>query len=525
MRLRTSIGVAAAIAMAAAGCTTPGGSTSGATQGGGGGTLIYAIADEPDALDPTLANTFVARVVFTTFCEKLYDTNDTLELVPQLASGPPEASKDGLTVEIPLREGLKFNDGTPFDAQAVKTTLDRNLTLEGSSRKRELAAVKSVEVVDPTRVRIKLSRPFSPLGAQLADRAGTIMSPAQLEKLGKDFGREPVCVGPFKFAGRTSGSEIRFTKSDQYYDKDKVKLQGVTYRFISEPNTRAANLQSGDIHGAERLEATDVPRLKGDANVKISDISSIGYQGISINVGNVAGVDKPAGKIDTPLGRDPELRKAFEMSLDTKAMNTVVYDGQQAVDCLPLPEQSKFRPADPACTPFDPEQAKKIVDASGEKKPVPVELMIPSNSGVDRLAQVIQSMAAKAGFEVKIHPQEFVSALAAARGGKFDAFLIGWSGRIDPDGNLADLVTTGGSNNFSGNSDKKLDDLVAKAAEVNDPAERTEIYTQALAQVKELRSNIYLYHERWFLGLSSKVTGVVYPPDGIPRFKTASLTP
>ncbi|WP_020576315.1 ABC transporter substrate-binding protein [Actinopolymorpha alba] len=531
MRLYVGIGLAAAIAMSLAACSTPGdgqtsrGPTDASSGAGSGGTMRVAIASDPGTLDPTLANTFEARVVFTSFCEKLYDASNSLKIVPQLAADLPKTSADGLTVTIALRSGVKFNDGTAFDASAVKTSLDRHLTLEGSARTRELAAVKSVDVVDPTTLRINLRRPFSPLGAQLADRAGLIMSPTALKKLGKNFGNSPVCVGPFTWAGRTAGSEIKFTKSNDYYDASKVRLRGVTYRIITDDNARAANLQSGDVDVAEQLDSNDIPRLKADSNLTVKDISAISYQGISINIGNTQGIGKPSGTIDTPLGRNPELRKAFEMALDRDAMNEVVYNGANAVDCLPFPMQSEFRPEKPACTPYDPAQAKKLVQASGEKTPIPVDLMIPAGSGADRLAQVIQSMAEKVGFAVRIKPQEFISALAAARAGKFDTFLIGWSGRVDPDGNISDLVTSGGSNNFSGVSDPQLDELATDAAAASATKERAAIYVQTLERLKEIRSNIYLYHDRWFLGFSKEVTGVAYPADGIPRFKSASFTP
>jgi peptide/nickel transport system substrate-binding protein len=523
MRFRLSLGLVVAAAVVLTACSTPG-STPGATGGGGGGgTIVVALASDPGTIDPTLADTFDARVVFTSFCEKLYDANSQLQPVPQLAAALPKTSSDGLTVTIPLRKGIKFNDGTPFDAAAVKTTLDRDLTLSGSARAREIAAVKTVSVVNPTTVQIKLKYPFSPLVAQLADRAGLIMSPTALRKLGAKFGNAPVCVGPFKFASRTEGSQLSFVKSSDYYNAGQVKAQGVTYKIITDPTTRADNLQSGDVQAAEQLDATDIPQLKTDNSLKIQSISAISYEGISINISNAHGVDQPPGPVNTALARSPQLRQAFEMALDRNAMNKAVYNGAESVDCLPLPIQSPFRPANPGCTPYNPAAAKQMVTASGVRMPVPVTLMIPANSGVDRLAAVIQSMEAKAGFAVTIKSVEFTSSLAAARAGNFDTFLIGWSGRLDPDGDLSDLVTTGGSNNFSGLNDKQLDSLVTRSATSSDQATRKAGYAKTLQRLQQLRPNIYLYHDRWYLGLSTKLTGVGYNTDGIPRFTTASL--
>lgn len=524
MRSRVSpvlFAVAAAVGLAA--CSTPGTTTT-TGQSTSGGTAVVALASDPGTIDPTLANTFDARVVFTSFCEKLYDANNQLNPVPELASALPTTSPDGLTVTIPLRTGIKFNDGTPFDANAVKTTLDRDLTLPASARARELAAVKTVSVLNPTTVQIKLKYPYSPLVAQLADRAGLMMSPTALASLGAKFGTAPVCVGPFKFASRTAGSSISFVKSPYYYNADKVKLAGVTYKIISDPTTRADNLQSGDVQVAEQLQPSDIPRLRSSSGIHINDISAISYEGITINISNANGVGKPAGPVNTPLAKSPQLRQAFEMALDRNAINKAVWNNAMSVDCLPFPIQSPYRPANPGCTPYDPSGAKQIVNASGVKTPIPVTLMYPANSGVDRLAAVIQSMENQVGFNVTLKAVEFTSSLAAGRAGQFDTFLIGWSGRIDPDGDLTDLVTTGGSNNFGGLSDPQLDQDVQQAASASGLAARKAAYSTTLQRLGQLRPNIYLYHDSWFLGLSNKLTGVVYNTDGIPRLVNASFT-
>jgi peptide/nickel transport system substrate-binding protein len=146
-----------------------------------GGTLRIALDAEPDALDPTLARTLVGRTVFNAICEKLYDVDSQLAVIPQLAAALPEFATDGLSATIKLRSGVKFADGTSLDATAVKRSLDRHMTLEASARKSELLSVAAVETVDPSTVRIRLKQPFTPLTAVLADRAGMIMSPQALD--------------------------------------------------------------------------------------------------------------------------------------------------------------------------------------------------------------------------------------------------------------------------------------------------------------------------------------------------------
>src|SRR5690348_6586236 len=142
-----------------------------------GGTLRVALDSEPDKLDPTLSRTLVGREVMETFCEKLYQADDKLNVKPQLAAAMPDVSADGKTVTIKIRTGLKFADGTVMDANSVKMSLDRHLTLPGSGRKSEIGPVTSVTVTDPATVVLHLSQPYTPLIAQFTDRTGMVMSP------------------------------------------------------------------------------------------------------------------------------------------------------------------------------------------------------------------------------------------------------------------------------------------------------------------------------------------------------------
>jgi peptide/nickel transport system substrate-binding protein len=504
-------------ALALSACSTPGSSSSAAAQGGdtaaSGKTLTMSMPGPPDSLDPTVANTFAARMLFANMCEGLYTVDSKLAIVPQLASALPTISADGKTVDISLRSGVKFADGTDFNADAVVKTLNRDLTMKGSARVAELSAVDSVRAVSPTSVELKLKYPSAPLTAQLSDRAGLIMSPAALDKEGDKFASSPVCVGPFKFKSQVAGNEIDLVKDPDYYDADKVKLAGVDYKFIKDSSVAAANLQSGDLSAAEHLAPSDAAKLKSSGfNVLTSN--TIAYQSIEINVRKDAG---------TALSQSSDLRKAFEMSIDRDALNKAVWDGTQVPDCQPLPTQSTYY-TKPTCTPYDPAGAKKLVEASGIKTPIPVELMAPAGATAEREAQVIQSMAEAVGFKVTVKQLDLVSALQLSRTGKFDAFLEGWSGRVDPDGDTNDLLTTGGSNNFSGLADPEIDSLVKQASSTNDQAKRKDLYNQIVTKVADLRSNIYLYHDTWFIGTAKNVTGIVYTPNGIPYLKTANLS-
>src|ERR1700743_136142 len=159
-------------------------------------TLRIGLAEDPDMLDPSLGRTYVGRIVFSAFCDKLFDIDDKLNIVPQLALSY-ETSADGKAMTIKLRPGVKFQDGEPLEAEAAKFSIERHMTINGSFRKSELSSVDHVEVVDPLTIRLVLKTPYSPLLAQLTDRAGMMVSPKAAKEEGDKFGLHPVCAGPY----------------------------------------------------------------------------------------------------------------------------------------------------------------------------------------------------------------------------------------------------------------------------------------------------------------------------------------
>ncbi|MGH7310181.1 MAG: ABC transporter substrate-binding protein, partial [Candidatus Rokuibacteriota bacterium] len=225
-------------------------------------TLVVALNQDPDILDPTLARTYVGRIVFSQICEKLYEIDEQLRIHPQLAADMPQITDGGRTVTIKLRSNVKFNDGTALDAEAMRFSLDRHRTLKGSSRASELAPVEAVEVVDRLTVRLRLKAPFSPLLAQLTDRAGMPVSPEAVKRLGDKFGTAPVCVGPWQFAERVPQDRIVVERSPHYFDPARAKFDRVIFRIMPDDNVRLANLKSGDIDIMHMVSPTDATALK-----------------------------------------------------------------------------------------------------------------------------------------------------------------------------------------------------------------------------------------------------------------------
>src|ERR1700761_1108776 len=222
-----------------------------------GDALRIGISDDPDLLDPTFSRTYVGTVVMTALCDKLFDFDTKLNIVPRLASGYEWA--DSQTLLIHLRPDVKFQDGEAMDAAAVVYTLQRHLTATGSFRRSEIGAMDHAGVVDPLTVRVVMKQPFSPFVAILTDRAGMMLPPKAAEAAGKEFGLHPVCTGPFRFVERVAQDHITLERFPGYWDAARIHYGRVTYRIIPDSSIRLANLQTG------ALDLTAVAPLDADA--------------------------------------------------------------------------------------------------------------------------------------------------------------------------------------------------------------------------------------------------------------------
>lgn len=489
-----------------------------------GGQVVVALSAEPDKLDPTLSRSLYSRYIFNAMCQKLYDTDQSSTIVPQLATALPTTSPDGLTVTIPVRTDAKFSDGTPMDAAAVKATFDRNLTLAGSGRKSELGPITGVAAPDPKTVVVTLSKPFAPLTAALTDRAGMVLNPAVTAALGVNFANAPSCVGPFKFANRVPQNSIDLVKDPNYYDAAKVHLDSLSYRIITDSNIRAANLRSGDIQVADSVSTQDVDQLRSDPKLTVLQSSSLGYQGVTVNVGNTAGVGKPVGAVDTPIAKDPRVRQAFELSIDREALVKVVFNGLNSPACSPIaPRTELSSDAAQACTPHDPAKAKQLLADAGVTTPLAVSILTSNNPDSLRLAQALQAMVKEGGFDLTIKPVEYASLLDQQDRGDFVALQLGWSGRVDPDANTTNFFGTGGSNNVAGYSNPAMDTLLTKARQTTDTAQRKDLYGQVVTKLHADVPLVYLYRQANLTGVGPTAKGVQVYPDGVIRIAFAGI--
>ena len=477
-------------------------------------TFRIALREDPDSLDPTLARTYVSRIVFAGLCDKLFDINAKLEIVPQLATGYEWT--DPKTLVIKLRPGVLFQDGEKMDAEAVKYSLERHLNMQGSFRRSEINVMDHVDVVDPLTVRIVLKAPSSPFLSQLTDRSGMIVSPKAAEAAGKDFTLKPVCAGPFRFVERVAQDHITLERFPQYWDAANIRLDRVTYQTIPDSSIRLANLQSGTIELSEYIVPTDIEAVKQDKRLRLATMDALGFQTLAFNVAN-----GPQSK--SPIGTDSRVRRAFERAIDREALLQVVYNGLYAPAAQGIPPASPMHVPSIKPLPRDLDAAKALLKEAGVKTPVVVRLTVPNNPDLRQVGEIIQSMTAEAGFDVQIRASEYASALAAANRGEYEVFLTAWSGRVDPDGNLYSFLHTGGALNESHYSNQSVDALLDEARAVSDVAQRRDLYRKMFEQEHQDLPIMYFWFAKSIVGMSAKVNGFQQVPDGMIRLQGVSL--
>jgi peptide/nickel transport system substrate-binding protein len=475
--------------------------------------LRIGLAEDPDALDPTTARTYVGRIVFASICDKLFDIDDKLNVVPQLALSH-ETSADGKAVTIKLRPGVKFHDGEPMDAEAVKFSLERHMTMQGSFRRPELSVVDKVVVVDPLTIRLDLKAPFAPLIAQLTDRSGMIVSPKAAREAGDRFGQKPVCAGPYQFVERVQQDRIVVQRFADYWDKDNVHIDRITYLPIVDSTVRLANLRSGQLDLIERALATDIKEIRANNRLKLVTAPELGYQGLTINVGK-----GEASKVFA----DKRIRQALAASIDRAAINQVVFNGEFAPGNQWVgPNNPYFQQKFPV-PGRDLAKAKRLIAEAGVKTPIPLDFMVPNNPETRQVAEVIQAMAAEAGFEMKIRVTEFATSLSEAEAGRYQAYLVAWSGRTDPDGNIYSFAKTGQPNNYGGYSDPEVDAWLDEARTKGAFAERKAIYEKAAGKLIDEGGIIYIFHRIVLIAHTARLTGFTQLPDGLVRVKGMKL--
>jgi peptide/nickel transport system substrate-binding protein len=522
---RYSLALLATLAILVGACAgQPGGGASPTAAAGKpvpGGTITFGLENDVSNLDPMLSGLFVDRNIHYAMYDSLVRVSPKGDIIPWLAE-KWETSTDGKAVTFTLRTDVKYHDGTTFDAESVKWNIERYKTTTGSLRTGDLSSVDTVTVVDAKTVRFNLKNAFSPLLGALVDRAGMMVSKAVQQSMGADFTLKPfkAGTGPFVLTEAVKADHYTLEKNPNWWGKDKDGnklpfLDKITIRPILEPDVRLTNLRTGNVQVLNGLAGKDVPAVKADPTLTYKEIGAFNFDSMIPN------------RSKGFLFEEGRYVKAVAMALDREELlQKGPAQGVGLAGWGPIsPAHFAFDPNFKPWPKADPDGAKKLVAEVG-RGPLKFEFLVSSgNAAVLQQAQLIQAQLARADITADIKLMLFNDIVTTQDQLKHTGMtLIGWSGRLDPDGNTYDFVVTGTPNNDSGYVNAKVDELMKQQRVESDPAKRKALLLQA--------QQIYVVDDParvWFgFGVSPIITvkdfvGLEAYPDRIPRFETGWL--
>ncbi len=467
--------------------------------------LNIGIPADPPSMDPLLSTSLYDRQVYQSLYNKLFDIDEDGNIVPQLVT-KYEVSEDGLTYTFKLQEGVKFHDGSDFNAEVVKYNFERMVTNEKSKRKGDLKAFESATVVDPYTVQVQLKMPFSPFLGVLTDRAGMMVSMEAAEKHGEEFINNPVGSGPFVFVEQVKGDHVTLKKNENYWASE-VKLDEVNYRVFTNGTAGVQNLRSGMLDILTDIPAKEIKSVESDPNLTVIAKANLGYQGIYLNT------------TSSTLG-NKYLRQAVSAAIDRELLVKILLDGYGSGANSPFaPAHFAYGESDKADKP-DEAVIKDLLAKGGKPDGFTFKLQIGTSPVNEQTGVVIQDMLKKHNITAELEKVEYGTMIENGNNGNFEALQLGWSGRIDPDGNIYDFVVTGTPNNNSRISEPELDDLLNQARAEVDNDKRKALYDRAMEIVHDNSGYVYMYHNYDKFGFSKKVKGYTYISDGLIRTAT-----
>jgi peptide/nickel transport system substrate-binding protein len=430
-----------------------------------GGTLRFAVRAEASTLDPHRGGSGSDHMSLYPIYDTLvrFDPN-TMTALPGLAES--WETPDPKTLVLNLRKNVKFHDGTPLNAEAVRYNLTREQDKKISTVTAELAAVDAVEVVDPYKVRIRLKQPDAALLLSMSDRVGMMVSPTAAEKLGEQLGRNPVGTGEFRFVKWTPGESIRVERFADYWEKGRPYLDAIVIRIMPDGDTRLAALRSGQIDLTMEIPPQDFTALKTERGLKTYERVSLAYWRIFLNM------SKP------PLDKRAA-REAIAYAVDRPALLKTIMFGLSEVTATPFP--SVHWAHNPSVKPFphDLAKAKAKLAEAGVPNGFSFDMGVEAAPEHVRRAEAIQAQLAQAGIRVELKPMELVKGFNLFfRTKELAAVNYRWTGRPDPDQTVRGLFHSTGFYNPGKLQNAKLEALMDQAAASYKIEDRKKIYWQ-----------------------------------------------
>lgn len=472
-----------------------------------GGTLTIAFASDTKTLDPAFSVNFSERQPLYLIYNTLLALKPDLTMAPELADRW-ETSADGRKLTLHLRIGVKFHDGTPFDAAAAKLNLERRLDpAVGSPQRAQLAAiVESLETPDSSTLVINTKGPSPSLLGMLAQREGFIASPAAIQKYGKDLATNPVGTGPFIFKEWTPGQRLVVERNPSYWEKGKPYLDRVVFADITNTIVGVQRLITGEADYMSALSPIDIRQIESRKDIKL-DPSAVGrWYGLQ-------------WQLDRPPFDNPKVRQAVAHAIDRKRIVDIVMNGKAPVaEGLTPPalwwfDKSLRAPA------YDPAKARALLAEAGYANGLKVGLSNPQITLLQQMNQLVQEQLKAVGIDAQLEPVAQSDWYPRLVQGAINFSPIRWSQRPDPDGLFTILLQSNGFANSTKYKNPEFDALLEKARNSQDIPQRKSLYAQAERLMVRDLPYVSLFFSAEYAAMRSNVMNHKWIGDEIPRFR------
>ncbi|MBN3265824.1 glutathione ABC transporter substrate-binding protein GsiB [Pectobacterium brasiliense] len=481
---------------------------------------VIAVGSTFTSLDPYDANDSLSQTVAKSFYQGLFGFDKEMKLVNVLADSYG-VSPDGLTYTVKLHPGVKFHDGTAFNAAAVKVNLDRASNPDNRLKRYNLfKMIDKTEAVDDLTVKITLKTPFSAFVNNLAHPAAVMISPAALKQYGKDIGFHPVGTGPYRFVTWNQTDFVKVEKFNSYWKAGLPKLDSITWRPVVDNNTRAALLQTGEAQFAYPIPFEQAKVLEKNDKLALVASPSILHRYISMNV-----TQKPFD--------NPKVREALNYAINKEALIKVAFSGYATPAEGPLPSSIdysvKYHP-----WPYDPAKARELLKEAGYPNGFTTTLWSSHNhSTAQKVLQFTQQQLAQVGVKVQVTAMDAGQRAAevegkGVKGTGVRLFYTGWSASTgEADWALSPLFATASwppaQFNTAFYSNPQVDADLANALKTTDRTEKQKLYKDAQDKIWADAPWIFLATERLVSANSKKLTGFYVMPDTLFSFEDADL--
>ena len=450
-------------------------------------TLRIGLAETPGILDPATDRTAAGAILLANMCDTLIGIDPAGNLAPAAARSWT-FTPDGRTLTLELRADAGF------DAAQVKASLDRMRRLPHSARRGELGPIANVEALDATHVRLALDRPFVPLAASLAGRAGMIVTAFP------DDDGDAVCAGPYRIASRAADGTVTLARNDAHPSRDAFAFARIAFVPVADPALRLARLRSGALDLATNIEPHDVAELLADRRVRVVRSAGPGARALLFNL--------TAGR----PGSDPDLRQALARSVDRAALLRPAGAG------LHYPGDQWVAPGTPYFANTLPVPARAPVSGT-----YAIELTLAAESETLIMAAAIRQQAQAAGISIRLRAFEPAVARQRVQNGDFEMALVDWSGSLDPDGIAYPRFHCRGAANDSGYCAKDVDAALDAARATADMPARKALYAAAMARLQADLPAIFLHHRAAIFAQSVRLSDLSIRADGTMRVRGLRL--